>query len=646
VLTARAAARRARMPSVPRPLRLRVPQVLVLLALLVLPSAVPSLTRAADVPRERQLYADGPTGRHLLGGRWLFRLDPQDQGERARWQRETGTEGWTPATVPSAWNTGDESYASMSGGVGWYRKDFTLPDARAALRWIVRFESVNYRSTVWLNGRRVGKHRGAYIPFEFVLGAGLSRRGTNRLVVRVDSRRRRYDFPPAGLNSAGVPTGGWWNYSGPTREVYLRRVDTVDLEHVVVRPRLSCRSCDARVDLSTRARNVSARARRVTVTGRVGGRRVMLGSRVLGARAAATFRGRLTVRDPKLWSPTRPTLYRAALEASAGGRRVARHVLRTGIKDVRVRNARLELNFAPVSLRGVGYHEDDRAEGFALSNASRERLVAEAKALGATIMRTHYPPHPHLHELADREGMLLWSEVPVYAVPSVQLNKRLVRRTAAKEIEKNIRANQNHASVLLWSVGNELDSSPGPGVRDYLAEAAARVRRLDPSRPVAYAFAGYLTAGCQARAYAPFDVLGINEYFGWYTGPGGQIFDRTRLPAYLDSMRACYDRQALMVAEFGAEANRDGPVEEKGTWAFQQDFVNYHLGVYASKPWLSGALYWALNEFRVRPAWQGGNPRPQPPIHQKGLTRYGTWERKPAWEEVRRRFAEVRQLGR
>ena len=91
-----------------------------------------------------------------------------------------------------------------------------------------------------------------------------------------------------------------------------------------------------------------------------------------------------------------------------------------------------------------------------------------------------------------------------------------------------------------------------------------------------------------------------------------------------------------MVTEFGAEANRDGPVEEKGTWSFQQDFVNFHLGVFATKPWLSGALYWALNEFRVRPGWAGGNPRPSPPVHQKGLVTYDDHVRKPAWEDVHR----------
>jgi len=138
-------------------------------------------------------------------------------------------------------------------------------------------------------------------------------------------------------------------------------------------------------------------------------------------------------------------------------------------------------------------------------------------------------------------------------------------------------------------------------------------------------------------------VLGANEYFGWYPGPGGHLFDRSRLSPYLDQLRKCYRRQALVVSEFGAEANRDGPPEEKGTYQFQRDFVNFHLGVFASKPWLSGAIYWALNEFRVKPDWEGGNPRPNPPIFQKGLVNYDTWARKPAWEDVHRWFTQTNQ---
>ena len=140
-------------------------------------------------------------------------------------------------------------------------------------------------------------------------------------------------------------------------------------------------------------------------------------------------------------------------------------------------------------------------------------------------------------------------------------------------------------------------------------------------------------------------MIGINDYFGWYPGPSGLVFDRTKLPAYLDSVRACYPKQAVMVTEFGAEANRDGPVEEKGTWAFQQDFINFHLATYATKSWLSGAVYWALNEFKVRPGWEGGNPRPNPPLHQKGLLKYGDLSRKPAWSDLQRNYAATKQFG-
>jgi beta-glucuronidase len=197
--------------------------------------------------------------------------------------------------------------------------------------------------------------------------------------------------------------------------------------------------------------------------------------------------------------------------------------------------------------------------------------------------------------------------------------------------------------VLLWSIANELSARPGPVQGFYIRRARNLAKRLDPTRPVGIAVAGYPSVGCQGE-YGPLDVIGVNEYFGWYPGPSGQIFDRTRLSAYLDSVRACYPNKAVFVSEFGAEANRDGPVEEKGTWLFQQDFVNFHLGVYATKPWLAGAIYWALNEFRVRPSWEGGNPRPQPPVHQKGLLTYD-WVRKPAWTDAQRWFVQTPQLA-
>jgi beta-glucuronidase len=600
---------------------------------------------AATPPTSRALYADGPTGRYLLDGTWLFRLDPGNQGLRGGWARRASTSGWSPVTVPNAWNAADDSDASMRGGIGWYRRDFTLPSSSSAYAWIARFESVNYRATVWLNGRRIGAHAGVAMPFELDL-SGVKAKGTNRLVVRVDSVREPFDFPPSGENLLGIPTGGWWNDSGLLREVYVRRVRAVtwDQGNVLVRPTLACPTCDARITMSASLRNVTGDDVAATVTGDYGGRTVHLGTRRVPARGVATFSRVFTLRSPHLWSIEDPYLYPASLAVRVGKRTVAGYALRSGVRSITVSGGRLLLNGRALDVRGVGYHEDTKELGFAVDDATRDRLVNETLALGGRMMRTHYPPHPYLEELADRAGILLWSEIPVYSLAAGELAKGSVRRAALDELRTNIGANQNHASIVLWSVANELSSKVGASQARYLQAAATLARQLDPTRPVGYALAGYATAGCQA-GYGPIDVLGINDYFGWYPGPGGQLMDRTGLSAYLDQMRACYPGKALMITEFGAEANRLGPPEEKGTYAFQQEFADYHLGVFATKPWLSGALYWALNEFRARPAWEGGNPRPSGVLHTKGLLQWGSWARKPAWDDVHRWYTQTQQLA-
>jgi beta-glucuronidase len=608
------------------------------LGVLLLALAFPAAAQAADTPTARTLYDDGPAGRYLMEGAWLFRLDPADRGVRRRYYRETGTAGWSTIAVPHAWNVGDHSVASMNGAVGWYRKDFELPDASAALDWAVRFESVNYRARVWLNGREVGSHAGAYLPFTVPLKR---LRRVNRLVVRVDSRRTATDLPPGRISPrTRLPTGGWWNYGGILREVYLQKIDTVAIESALVNPRLRCTTCPATAVFQARVRNVSSGRRRATVTGTFGSQRVRLGARTLRPGARAALRGSLRVPSPRLWSPRDPFLYPAAIEVRVGDRLVGRWAVKTGVRSVRVADGRLVLNGRPVQLRGVGLHEDTASQGFAVDNTFRRWLLDRAKELGATMLRTHYPMHPYIHEVADREGLLIWSEIPVYAHKSSLIDDITPRALA--QLRANIETNGSHPSVLIWSIANELSSKPGPTQGAYIRRAERAAHKLDPTRPVGLAVAGYPGAGCQAR-YRPLDVIGVNDYFGWYPGPSGSLFDRDALSPYLDSLRRCYPNDALMVTEFGAEANRDGSGEDKGTYAFQQDFANFHLNVFATKPWLSGALYWAINEFRVRPEWDGGNPFSTPPIHQKALLHYdGT--PKPAWTDVQRWFLATQQF--
>jgi beta-glucuronidase len=614
---------------------LRAPLLAALLLCALAPAAQAAVAYRAESPPPGALYHDGPSGRYLLDGTWLFRYD-NGIGDKQRFQRQPTTEGWNAVQVPNAWNASDQSEASMKGTTAWYRKDFRVPSSSDSLDWVIRFESVNYRAKVWLNGQPIGHHTGAYLPWEVRL-PGLKRSGVNHLVVRVNNRRFPTDFPPSAFSPLGVPTGGWWNYGGLLREVYLRKIDRIDFNSVQIRPNLPCAACAATVDYKVVLRNYSSKPQRVRLTGRYGARKVNLGTRTMGPSQFGTFTKSLRIARPQLWSPASPHLYDASLTVRVGkgkkGKKVGDYQLRSGIRSVKVTpDGRLILNGQFVNFRGVGMHEDDPTLGFAITNTIRRAYVQDVRDLGATLIRAHYPLHPYVQELADRYGVLLWSEIPVYSVKTQYLKRAAVRRLAVQELQDNIRANQNHPSVLLWSIGNELSARPGPVQGYYIARAARVAKQMDPTRPVALAVAAYPSAGCQ-NEYGPLDVIGINDYFGWYPGPGGLVADRARLSPYLDTLRACYPHKAIVVSEFGAEANRNGPPEEKGTFQFQEDFVKYHMAVFATKPWLSGAVYWAIKEFRVRPGWDGGNPRPDSPLHQKGLISF-TNVRKPAFFDL------------
>src|SRR4051812_7190652 len=619
----------------------------ILLAIVVAATAAlsgPALAQA-DVPTAGALYKNGPSGRYLVNGQWLFRLDPTGQGLSAGWQRNFSTAGWSATTVPNAWNANDYSVASMKGTVGWYRKDFTLPSASRAAWWVVRFESVNYRSRIWLNGHLIGTNRGAYLPFELRLPRSTLRRtGVNHLVVRVDNRRYATDFPPSGLNNKNNPTGGWWNYGGILREVYLRRIDHVDFTTVQVHPSLPCGACSASVFVRATIRNFDTSARRVRVTGTFGSQRLNLGTAAVGAKRFATFTARVRVNNPRLWSPTSPNLYDLRLNARAGSRVAQSWFTETGIRSIKVVSGHLYLNGRPLDFRGVGIHEDELGKGLAMDNAGRQRVISAVKELGATLIRSHYPLHPELQELADEQGVMLWSEIPVYAIKTKYLHQALVRKLAANELRDNILINGNHPAIIVWSISNELNPKPGPVQGFYISNAVLTAHRLDPTRPVGLAVQGYPTVACPPPS-PPLDVIGINESFVGYPGPNGSVADPPLLSASPDQVRPCSPKKALVIPEPGAEANRHGPVEERGTYEFQQDFVNFHFGVYAAKPWLSGASWWTLQEFHVRPDWQGGNPHPAPPLHQKGLLTLD-FQKKPAWDDVHRIYTSVDQLGR
>jgi beta-glucuronidase len=581
--------------------------------------ALPAVAHAVDKPKPKTLYRDGPSGRFLVGGTWHKRADPLDQGITAGFQRASSLVGWAPTTVPDAANRGDFSDQSYMGTVQWYRKDFRAPSAARGSMWVLRFESVNYRARVWLNGKPLGIHVGAYLPFE-LRAKSFRRRGVNRLVIRVDGRRQKFDIPPLSVRSTGAFEGGWWNYTGILREVYLRRVRNFDMISVFARPRLRCRRCAATVEVQATVENVTRHGRRAKVVGRFGRRTLRFRPHRVASRDTRVFRARLRIRNPRLWSPERPALYTARLGVlDEGGRAVQRYTLHTGIRSVRVNGlGRVELNGRELNLRGASVHEDHPTLGAAIGRAQIRKNMGLLRELGATITRSHYPFHPYMLELADRYGIMVWSEIPVFRMKSRLFAIAEVRLKALRMLRRTIIRDRNHPSVLVWSVGNENAARPGTGLRKYIRKAERTAKELDPTRLVGIATSGFPTVAKQ-RTYTELDVLGVNDYFGWYNGPRGTIADRNLVGGYLNRLHSDYPNQSIFITEVGAEANRSGPVTEKGTYEFQTEFLKYHLGVFAERPFVSGALIWNLRDFRVKPRWTGGNPQPHPPVNEKGL---------------------------
>jgi beta-glucuronidase len=457
----------------------------------------------------------------------------------------------------------------------------------------------------------VGAHEGANLPFEFDL-SGL-RQGVNELVVRVDSRVLPSTLPPG-------PGGGWWNYGGILREVYLRSVQVADLSQVRVRPVLPCPSCAAEVDEQVLVRNLTGRPRTVSLKGRFGSFVVRFGTAVIPPRGTWIAEASVRIPRPRLWAPGQPFLYRATLTlADHRGRALGGYVTYSGIRAVKVTgDGRMSLNGRVLSLRGVELREQDVRSGGALVPAQLARLIDWVRGLGATVIRSD-APNPALAELADRNGLLMWLDVPVNQSVSdqyLQMPAWLAQTTAT--LQASILANQNHPSVLAWSIGNELPSPVTAAEASYISSAVARAHRLDPTRPVGMSISDWPGNPCQS-AYGPLDAIGVNEYFGWYNAGGGTTDDRDALGPYLDGLRACYPHQALFVTEFGFDGSRNGPLEERGTYQFQAGATAFHLGVFDSRPWLSGAMYFILQDSVSFPGYGGGNPWPAPPLNQHGL---------------------------
>jgi beta-glucuronidase len=613
-----------------------------------------------EQPGGKPLIREGQVNRQLLGGTWYFRRDDSFVGEDEGWYAQDDLAGWSPITVPHNWNATDTTENRPT--IGWYRKELTVPRSKGTAKerarqfWKVRFEGNNYRSKLWLNGRRLGAVYTGYFPFEVTLKN--LKKGRNTLVVEVSSLRSNSDLThwrPAAYNGYG--TGGWWNFGGILREVYMRHVDTVDVEDVHVLPRLRRVRGAAKVEVRTTVRNFTKRDRDVSLVMRVDGRNIRYVPETVPALSRRTLRTKFTIKEPRLWAPRAPELYGLTVGAVAAHEERSTYRLTFGVKKISVRpGGVILLNGKRLNLRGASVMEDDIHEGGALSQHTRALLLNRLENLGATITRSQYPMHPAFIEALDRAGIMYWVDAPVYQIQNAFWERSGVRSLATRAATRMVENNVNHPSILTWSLAVEPAAEEsslgayGPGFVSYVRDASRAIRDMDDTRLVGLDRQSRIGEPLTTPAHQYLDVLGVNDYFGWYRSvidnrPDLAASRTADLSGYLDQLHEANPDLPFVITEFGAEASNYGSVTQKGTYEFQKKFVLDHLAIHSSKRYVNGSIHWALRDFRVSQNWQGGAPEAYatPPWHNKSLLEE-TNRRKPVFPAVARLFRRTKPL--
>jgi beta-glucuronidase len=481
--------------------------------------------------------------------------------------------------VPGDWNTQRPDLISYE-GVLWYQRDFEHT-AKPNTRTFLHIGAANYRSFVWVNTKKVCEHEGGFTPFDCDITSALSSDGKNFVVIAVDNTRI----------ADGVPTlqTDWWNYGGLTRDVSL-----VDLPQQFID--------DYDVHLSRSDRSLIEGY--VHVEGAPAGTQVTLSIPELNAKTLATVDAQsrasisLPVKSLSLWSPENPRLYKVTIATNPGptGDSITDEI---GFRTIETHGTQILLNGKPVFLRGISVHaEAPYRTGRAYSQKDVDTLLGWAKELGCNYVRlAHYPHDERMTRTADRLGIMVWSEIPDYW--ALQFENPAVLAKSKQQLSEMIRRDRNKASVILWSVANE---TPNTEARTkYLTTMADLTHQLDPTRLVTAALlvrteknATGTTKIVDDPLGKVLDVIGTNEYIGWY--------EQTPEGADTTTWDIRYQKPLIM-SEWGGDAKAGlhtaaGAPPTLWTEEYQTKIYDHQIAMLNKIPQLRGTSPWLLMDFR------------------------------------------------
>lgn len=501
---------------------------------------------------------------------------------------------WSRVTVPHTWNAedGQDGGGDYYRGVGWYRRSLMVPLQSAGRRLWLQFDGANTTAVVWVNGVRLGEHKGGYSRFRFDATTVLRPGRDNLIAVSVSNA----PDPAVAPLSGDFTMGG-----GLYRDVSLvmtdrLHVDMLDLGGPGVYLRQRDVSAErATIDVTTKLAGGSAKVR-TRITGEYG-RTVAQGT--TGVRPAGTpVVQTLKIDRPRRWAGrTDPFTYQ--VEVDVIDLRTSR-VMDTVTQPLGVRTVSadpdkgLSLNGNHLRVQGVNLHQDRIGKGFATSPADLAEDFRLMSEMGVNAVRTaHYQHGPRFYDLADRYGFLVWTEIPLVNLTSTDPG---FRANIEQQTGELVRQNFNHPSVVFWGLGNELWNDT-PEVNEIVAGLTRQVEAEQPGGMTAYASCCVWDRGV-LNSHA--EISGYNKYFGWYTDSTADF------GKWADELHAADPRRKVGMSEYGAGASvhhheerpaRPVPDSDWHPEEYQAKFHEDYWRAIESRPYLWGGFVWVMFDF-------------------------------------------------
>lgn len=417
---------------------------------------------------------------------WRFNLGAVENGEKttlndSKWRVLNLPHDWSIEGKFSKDNPATPEGGALPGGIGWYRKTFTVPASSKGKLVYIDFDGVYQKSDVWVNGHHLGFRPNGYISFRYELTPYLNFGGSNVIAVKVDNSVQ--------------PNSRWYSGSGIYRHVWLVTTNKTAIDHWGTYVTTSdITDASAKVNVQVQLHNDQA-SPQVLITTKLydaAGKQVAAADEATSAaqskNASLTVANTLTVKNPVLWSVENPYLYKAVTQLIEGKKVVDEYTTTVGIRYFNFdADKGFSLNGKPMKILGVCNHHDLGSLGAAINNRALERQLQMLKAMGCNGIRTsHNPPAPELLDLCDKMGFIVMDEAfDCWEWKKATYDYHLYfKEWHKRDLEDQIKRDRNHPSIMIWSIGNEIPQQADSSALRIAPELAAIVHSLDKTRPL------------------------------------------------------------------------------------------------------------------------------------------------------------------